>query len=38
MESKKENIVAIKTYPFALKAIKLYQHLTSEKKEFVLSK
>ncbi|NLJ08465.1 MAG: four helix bundle protein [Sphingobacteriales bacterium] len=34
----KENVIAIKTYDFALKAIKLYQHLTAEKKEFVLSK
>lgn len=34
----KENIVAKKSYEFALKAIKLYQHLTTEKREFVLSK
>jgi len=34
----KENIIATKTYAFALKAIKLYQHLTAEKREFVLSK
>ncbi len=34
----KENIIATKTYSFALKAIKLYQHLASEKKEFLLSK
>jgi four helix bundle protein len=34
----KENIIATKSYAFALKALKLYQHLTSDKKEFVLSK
>jgi four helix bundle protein len=34
----KENIIALKTYAFALKAITLYRHLTSEKREFVLSK
>ena len=34
----RENIIATKTYAFALKAIKLYQHLTAEKREFVLSK
>lgn len=34
----KENIIATKTYAFALKAIKLYQHLTADKREFVLSK
>jgi four helix bundle protein len=34
----KENVIAIKTYAFALKSIKLYQHLTAEKREFVLSK
>jgi four helix bundle protein len=34
----KENIIATKTYVFALKAIKPNQHLTAEKHEFVLSK
>ncbi len=34
----RENIIATKTYAFALKAIKLYQHLTAEKREFVLSR
>ena len=34
----KENIVALKSYVFALEIIKLYQHLSGEKKEFVLSK
>jgi len=34
----KENILKTKSYAFALKVIKLYQKLSSEKKEFVLSK
>lgn len=34
----KENIVATKSYAFALRIIKLYKFLVSEKKEFVLSK
>jgi four helix bundle protein len=34
----KENIIATKSYEFALKAIKLYQLLTANKREFVLSK
>ena len=33
-----ENIVAIKSYKFALKIISLYKVLAFEKKEFVLSK
>ncbi len=35
---KKENIVMNKSYAFALRIIKLYKYLVSEKKEFVLSK
>lgn len=35
---KKENIIQIKTYAFALRIIKLYKYLEDEKKEFVLSK
>lgn len=35
---KKENIIAVKTYTFALDSIKLFQHLTTEKREFILSK
>ncbi len=35
---KKENIIHVKTYAFALRVIKLYKHLTEEKKEYVLSK
>jgi four helix bundle protein len=34
----KENIIATKSYAFALRIIKLYKYLISEKKEFVLSK
>ena len=34
----KKNIVADKSYAFALRIIKLYKHLISEKKEYVLSK
>lgn len=34
----KENVAAVKSYKFALNAIKLYQYLVNEKKEFVLSK
>ena len=36
--SEKKNIVADKSYQFALRVIKLYRHLSAEKKEFVLSK
>ncbi len=35
---KAKNIIAKKAYGFALDIIKLYKHLASEKKEFVLSK
>jgi four helix bundle protein len=34
----KENILLTKSYAFALRMIKLYQHLSQEKREFVLSK
>ncbi len=34
----KENIIASKSYAFALRIIKLYKFLVSEKKEYVLSK
>lgn len=34
----KENIIKLKSFDFALRTIKLYQYLTSEKKEYVLSK
>ncbi len=32
------NIVAAKSYDFAIRIVKLYKHLSQEKKEFVLSK
>ena len=35
---KKDSIILIKSYSFALKVIKLYQYLINEKKEYVLSK
>jgi len=34
----KENVIKNKSYAFALKVIELYKQLTTEKKEFVLSK
>ena len=33
-----ENIIKIQSFNFALRIVKLYQFLTAEKKEFVLSK
>jgi four helix bundle protein len=33
-----ENVIKVKSFSFALKIVKLYQFLCSEKKEFVLSK
>jgi four helix bundle protein len=33
-----ENIIKVKSFSFALRIVKLYQFLSSEKKEFVLSK
>ncbi len=38
MKDKKDNIVASKSYAFALRIIKLYKYLISEQKEYVLSK
>ncbi|MDH5380565.1 MAG: four helix bundle protein [Cyclobacteriaceae bacterium] len=34
----KENIIKIKSFNFALEVISLYKYLTSEKKEYILSK
>ncbi|MEP6844761.1 MAG: four helix bundle protein [Panacibacter sp.] len=34
----KENILAIKSYDFAIRIVKLSQYLQNEKKEFILSK
>lgn len=38
MENMKENIIKTKSFAFALRIIKLYQYLQSEKKEYNLSK
>ena len=38
MRNESKNIVANKSYAFALRTIKLYKYLLSDKKEFVLSK
>jgi four helix bundle protein len=35
---KNDNIIQEKTFAFAIRIVKLYQYLISEKKEFVLSK
>ena len=34
----KENIIKSKSFDFALRIVKLFQHLTESKREFVLSK
>lgn len=35
---KSGNVIAEKSYAFAVKVIKTYQHLSKEKREFVISK
>ena len=35
---KNDNIVQVKSYGFAIRVVRLYQHLSIQKKEFVLSK
>lgn len=35
---KQENIIKTKSFLFAIRIVKLYQHLNQEKKEFILSK
>ncbi len=35
---RKDNVVQEKSYRFSLRVVRLFQHLTAEKKEFVLSK
>lgn len=35
---KSENVIQIKSYAFAVRIVKVYQFLSNEKKEFVLSK
>lgn len=34
----KENVLKVKSYKFALRIVRLYKHLTEEKREYVLSK
>jgi four helix bundle protein len=34
----KDNLIQIKSFAFAIRVVKLYQFLTTDKKEFVLSK
>ena len=38
MSNKKDNIVQNKSYDFSLRIVKLYQFLSTEKKEYVISK
>ena len=38
MSNERKNIIAEKSYAFALRAIKLYVHLKDDKREFILSK
>ena len=38
MKDKTKNVVASKSYAFALRIIKLYKYLISEQKEYILSK
>lgn len=35
---KTENIIQTKSYAFAVRIVRLYQHLSAEKREYVLSK
>ena len=35
---KKDNVVQLKSYAFAVKVVNVYKHLTENQKEFVLSK
>jgi four helix bundle protein len=38
MNEKKENMLLVKSFSFAIRIVKLYQYLVAEKKEYVLSK
>lgn len=38
MSNKRGNAVREKSYAFAVRVVRMYQHLSEEKKEFVLSK
>ena len=35
---KKDNVIQDKSYSFAIRIVKLYKHLSQEKREFILSK
>ena len=35
---KTENVIQTKSYTFAVRIVRLYQHLSAEKREYVLSK
>ena len=35
---KKENVIQVKTYAFAVRVVRLYQYLVKSKSEYVLSK
>lgn len=34
----RESVIKVKSYEFSLRVIKLYKHLTEDKKEYILSK
>jgi four helix bundle protein len=38
MMEEKENVVLVKTYNFSVRIVKMYQHIATQKKEYVLSK
>lgn len=38
LKNKKENPVQLKSYQFAVRIVNMYQHLSKEKREFILSK
>ena len=38
MKEDKDNLILVKSKAFAIRCIKLYQHLTEDKREFVMSK
>ncbi|TAE08890.1 MAG: four helix bundle protein [Bacteroidetes bacterium] len=38
MNEKRENVLLIKSFAFAIRIVKLYQYLVSEKKEYVITK
>ena len=38
MKAKEDNIIAVKSYKFALRCVKLYKYLCEEKHDFVIGK